>query len=184
MIEWRVIEEFPLYEISNTGTLRSWKKKERAWRNPDASPGRRDTPVELSGTQTAKGYTAFTLRGEDGKPTRRLCHRLVALAFLGPPPTLNHTDVAHNDGNPGNNKVENLRWATHRDNQLDMFKHGTTKSGEKSITCKITKSQAVEIRDRVAKEGRGSQALISKELGLSKAQVSRIVNKTRWRHID
>lgn len=183
MIEWRVIEGFPLYEISNTGVLRSWRKKERFWRNPDSSPGKRDTPVELSGTKTAKGYTAFILRGEDGRPARRLCHRLVALAFLGPPPTPNHTDVAHNDGNPGNNSVENLRWATHRDNQLDMFKHGTAQNGEKSVTCKITESQAIEIRNRVAKEGRGAQTLISEEFGISKAQVSRIVNKTRWKHI-
>lgn len=184
MVEWRIVEEFPLYEISSIGTLRSWRKKERTWRNPDASPGRRDSPVDLSGTRTPKGYTAFILRGEDGKPTRRLCHRLVAHAFLGPPPTPGHTDVAHNDGDPSNNRVENLRWSTHRDNQLDMFKHGTTQSGEKSLTCKITRDQAVEIMERVAREGRGSQVRIAEELGISTAQVSRIVNRTRWRHID
>lgn len=38
-------------------------------------------------------------------------HRLVAIAFLGDPPTPDHT-VDHIDTDTTNNKVSNLRWAT------------------------------------------------------------------------
>eukprot|EP00438_Fugacium_kawagutii_P020111 Skav226963 [mRNA] locus=scaffold51:243434:244045:- [translate_table: standard] len=43
-------------------------------------------------------------------------HRLVAYAFLGPPPSLQHTQVNHKDLNPGNNCVENLEYVTPSEN--------------------------------------------------------------------
>lgn len=114
----------------------------------------------------------------------RLGHRLIALTFLGSQPSPLHTDVAHNDGNKLNNQVTNLRWALHRDNQMDMRKHGTMQDGIKSVTCKITPEIALEIRSRVASGKRGIQIRISKEKGLSKAQVCRIANGTRWAYLD
>ena len=43
-----------------------------------------------------------------------LIHRLVAEAFL--PKPLGATDVDHIDGNKTNNRVENLRWVSHKEN--------------------------------------------------------------------
>ncbi|MGE0652015.1 MAG: NUMOD4 motif-containing HNH endonuclease [Alphaproteobacteria bacterium] len=180
---WKVVEGFPDYEISDLGRLRTWRRKSRVWRSPRSA--RRDEPIVTPGSATAGGYRAFILRrpGET-KPHRRLAHRLVAFAFLGPPPSAAHTDVAHSDGNPSNNRVSNLRWATHRDNQMDMRRHGTMMDGEKCITAKLTAEQVRAIRQRVAADGRGSQRRISEETGLSPAQICRIVKNTRWRHLD
>lgn len=50
--------------------------------------------------------------------------RLVALTFLGPPPSTAH-QAAHNDGDPLNNRVDNIRWATQDENEADKFLHGT-----------------------------------------------------------
>ena len=49
-------------------------------------------------------------------PYRKTCsiHRLVAEAFL--PKPLGATEVDHIDGNKSNNRVENLRWVTHKEN--------------------------------------------------------------------
>lgn len=55
-------------------------------------------------------------------------HRLVALTFLGPPPTALH-EVAHNDGDRNNNAVANLRWVTHAENVADSFRHGMARPG-------------------------------------------------------
>jgi len=173
---WRTVDEFPLYEVCEDGRVRSYRRKSRTWRNPRS--GIREEPVILKGTTTPHGYTAFILRGDNGKPTRRTAHRLVALAFLENPKGL--TDVAHNDGNPGNNHVSNLRWSTHRDNQLDMRAHGTMQDGEKCITAKLTGKQVEEIRATRAAAGRGSQVRLAKKYGISVAQISRIVNGTRW----
>ena len=50
-------------------------------------------------------------------------HRLVAITFLGAPPP-GH-EVCHDDGNPANNVLSNLRWGTRGDNIRDSVRHGT-----------------------------------------------------------
>ncbi len=115
---------------------------------------------------------------------RCLLHRLIALAFLGPPPTPGHTDAAHKDGNPSNNLLSNLRWATHRSNQMDMRIHGTMQDGEKCCTAKLTEADVQEIRAISQREGRGSGRRLSKRYGISPAQISRIVNRHRWKYLD
>lgn len=70
------------------------------------------------------GYEHATLT-INGRSKRIAVHRLVALAFLGAPPTNKH-QVAHNDGRPSNNCARNLRWATPKENQADRLLHGTS----------------------------------------------------------
>ena len=43
-------------------------------------------------------------------------HRLVAASFLGLPPTSEHSQVNHKDGNKSNNTVENLEYVTPAEN--------------------------------------------------------------------
>jgi hypothetical protein len=60
----------------------------------------------------------------NGRQKSYLLHRLVALTFIGPPPSSAH-EVCHNDGNPANNAPGNLRWGTRGENILDTVRHGT-----------------------------------------------------------
>lgn len=109
------------YEVSDTGLVRSvdrWvphgdrlKKltgklmKQRIIRN-----GRRET-------------SSMVWLARRGGNYGRLVHRLVAEAFIGPPPE--GTECCHNDGDATNNHVSNLRWDTHSANVQDMVMHGT-----------------------------------------------------------
>ncbi|MBA1200440.1 HNH endonuclease [Pseudomonas capeferrum] len=162
---WTVIAGFSDYDVSPNGHVRS---------------RRGGKCVALKGTVTEAGYIAYILRANDtGKPCRRLVHRLVALAYL-PKPDEGQTDVCHNDGNPSNNSVGNLRWDSHQGNQMDMRSHGTMQDGEKCVTAVLTAAQALDVRDTVLREGHGAGRKMCAKYGISPAQVSRIKNGKRW----
>lgn len=63
--------------------------------------------------QVLKGYVLFCLN-TGGKYTTKQVHRLVAQAFIPNPD--NKPQVDHIDGDSTNNKVENLRWTTNKEN--------------------------------------------------------------------
>lgn len=72
-------------------------------------------------------YCVVSLReqGGKGKVVVRYVHRLVLLAFVGPPPA--GCIACHNDGQTDNNTLANLRWDSHRGNAADKERHGTKK---------------------------------------------------------
>lgn len=104
------------YEVSDLGRVRSLDRKTRR----GVRPGRVLRPAQ-TGIGGHLGVN-LSLRGE--QITKRI-HRLVIEAFVGPRPE--GLQCCHNDGNPRNNRVENLRWDTQSSNMQDMFRHGTRK---------------------------------------------------------
>ena len=64
-----------------------------------------------NGSLTASGYSIVAISN-----TKVLVHRLVAFAFLGPPPDKTAWEVHHRDGDPANNRVENLEYVTRSQN--------------------------------------------------------------------
>ena len=65
------------------------------------------------------GHVSVVLgHGMTGKPV----HQLVALTFLGECPE--GCEVLHNNGNPKDNRIDNLRYGTRTENILDVFRQG------------------------------------------------------------
>lgn len=99
--QWRAVEGYPGYEVSNLGRVRKNGKL---------------TPLH----RTGKGYLRTTLQ-KDGKQKQDYIHRIVAKNFIPNPdnkPTVNHID-----GNKNNNQVSNLEWATYLENNLHAIKN-------------------------------------------------------------
>ena len=61
-----------------------------------------------------------------GRGVNTTVHTLVLTAFVGSRPA--GLECCHNDGDPSNNCVANLRWDTHKENARDIFRHSASKS--------------------------------------------------------
>lgn len=112
METWRPIRGYEgLYEVSNTGKVRSVDRKTpRKDNSVMVNKGR-----ELKLNTTPKGYLRVTITKEC-KKKNFLVHRLVAEAFV-----LNLEEleqVNHLDGNKANNDFSNLEWTTNYQNHI------------------------------------------------------------------
>lgn len=112
---WRPVVGYEShYSVSSLGRVRR------------EAPGHGATPGRiLRATPDNYGYPTVAL-SKGGKVRRRKAHRLVAEAFL-----TGHRRgelVCHNDGNPANPVLSNLRWDTQSGNLRDTLIHGTHRS--------------------------------------------------------
>lgn len=88
MTEWKLIDEFPDYEVSTLGEVRN------------------RTTMQVLRQVKSGGYMQVIIEGK----YRRYVHRLVATAFI--PNDDNLPQVNHKDENKTNNNVDNLEWCT------------------------------------------------------------------------
>lgn len=123
---WKQIDEFPDYEVSNLGNVRSVTREVI-----DAKCTRIFERKVLKPWQDIHGYYHVSLR-VNGETKKRSVHRLVAQAFIANPD--NKPQVNHKDGNPKNNVVENLEWCTNAENTLHAYRTGLNTHKQKLIT--------------------------------------------------
>ncbi len=121
---WKPIEGYEgKYEISNKGKVKSLDSHHKTHYQKIMTPW-----------QGNKKYLYITLK-KNGKNRTFAVHRLVLDAFIEKNP--GNKQCAHYDGNPQNNCVENLRWATAKENSKDRQRHGRTAKGEKQGNSKL-----------------------------------------------
>lgn len=108
-------------------------------------------------------------------------NRLVALAFLGPPPAADSV-VMHLDNNPKNNSLENLCWGSQADNLRQCRQEGRTKPtcGERNRHAKLTAPDVMAIRRAVLRGER--RLLIARRYGITRRTVGDIMTRS-WRHL-
>jgi hypothetical protein len=103
-------------------------------------------------------------------------HRLILETFIGPcPPGM---ECRHLDGNPENNKLENLKWGTRLENINDRKLHGTDSKTILSNAILI-KHQIPEIR-KLLNSGKFTQGEIGKIFGVSNSVISDINVGRTW----
>ena len=162
---WKDIHGYSGYKISNMGNIKSFK----VYKNGKL----------LTGTVNEKGYIIINLFNNN-KPSFKRLHRLVLETFVGPCP-IKH-EACHNDGNPKNNRLDNLRCDTPKNNQLDRIKHGTDNCGSKSPHAKLSEKDVKNIF-KLNSTGLNSVE-ISKKINATPRHIRKILNKERWTHLD
>ena len=167
--EWRPITGYEgVYEVSSLGRVR------RIASGQGATAGR-----VLTEKKATNGYRHVDLSKSDYKIRHRI-HRLVAYAFIGPPPTPRH-GVNHIDGDKTNNRPSNIEWATQSENVSHAYKLGLNPGpdvkGAKNPRAKLTPAQVEEIKALRGVEG---ARVLARRFGVSRSAIQFIHQGKHW----
>lgn len=169
--EVREIPGFPDYYVTEDGIVISGNYY-RQGHAQELKPGRIGPPK--------RHYFAVSLP-QEGTFVMWGVHRLVALAFIGPPP-FEGAIVRHLNDDQLNNHVSNLAYGTRADNIKDAQANSGAFQGERIGIAKLTEGNVTEIRELYAAGGY-TQEELGKMFGVTQSNVSFIIRRKGWRHI-
>lgn len=150
---WRLTVVSPRYEVSDMGRVRS-------------NIGSRKI---IRASVDSRGRHRIELRARPNKPRKFFVATLVLEAFVGPRP--DGLVACHEDDDPYNNVLSNLRWDTQSSNIADSWRNGRQGPGLASPGAKLTRAQVLEIR--AAPRGVTATTLASR-LGMSVAAICKV----------
>lgn len=173
--EWKIFKENPRYEISSHGNVRF-------------TSTRQVKPQH----ENAQGYLVIQYK-VNGKKFSKKVHRMVAEAFLEPPPqglvekcSREHWKVVlvkHLDNNKQNNYYENLEWSDLEGNTKQAWDDALIVGLKGAENGRATLTE--EVVERMCKdfqEGMMPKEAVAK-YGCSSQQASKIRAGIQWRHI-
>lgn len=108
-------------------------------------------------------------------------HSLVMTAFVGPrPPGL---DINHKNGVNGDNRLENLEYATHGDNVRHAYDMGLKPRliGGSNGAAILTEPDVRQIKAALAQGKR--QCVLAEQYGVSRSAIHCIASNKKWRHV-
>lgn len=114
---WKTLDRNSNYQVSSSGHVRSLDRQV----TDSLGRTRKYLGKVLNPSKDENGYLLVGI-SKDGHSKRVFVHRLVAETFIENPddkPTVNHID-----GNKENNKVDNLEWATYKENRDHAVRTG------------------------------------------------------------
>jgi hypothetical protein len=173
---FRPIEGWPEYGVDTEGGF--WSRRVTLSGGPGQLSSGLGSWRRLLGHRDDGGHICVSLC-RDGKRRQVFVHRLVLTAFVGScPPGL---ECCHNDGNPANNRLRNLRWDTQFANAADAVRHGVTARGVRIGLSKLTEDQVREIRRR---RSRGEKLIpLGVEFGVNHVTILRVSTGELWGHV-
>ncbi len=181
MENWRDIPEWEgYYQVSDMGRVRSLERKVEVKYKNGTSCVRPIKERILKLTPDGDNYLHVGLHSIEGKKLTKKVHRLVLEAFSGSHPE--DCEACHYDGCTTNNRLDNLRWDTHKNNSEDSRIHGTMCRGEKMNFSKL-KNGKVGLIKKLLNKGVKS-VLIEKMFKISRQTISSIKNNRTWKHIE
>ena len=156
------------YEVSDAGRVRSLDSRVRLVAHGTETTRLARGQLLRPGRTGPFGHVSVAI----GRGNSRLVHHLVAEAFIGPrPPGL---DVAHADGDGGNNRLSNLRYATRSENNRDLARRGD---------ARLTPADVARIRREAPALPFGGKKRLALALGVSPCVVSSVLAGRSYAHV-
>lgn len=179
-VEYREIPGFPGYRVGADGSV--WSQWKVAGRPRRLTGHWRRIGIYRMGKRRQYRGAHLTVNGVSKcYPV----HALVLLAFVGPrPPGM---ETCHNDDNPANNCLQNLRWDTSSANHQDAIRNGrrfgaaTPLRGSKHPGAILTESDIPAIRflHRLG----WSEKAIGQLFGVRQPAISSAIVGRTWKHV-
>ena len=174
---WKDIPRYEgFYQASNIGRIKSLPRKVRAG---NGFRLKRENILRHAVDKDGRCHVNLCV---DGNAETIRVQLLVMAAFVGPCP--DGKEVAHWDGNPSNNCLENLLYCTHKENISHKKRHGTEQQGEGHYRRSFTNVEVQEIRSRYIPFCPVNGGVpLAQEFGVSKMVISCLVARKTWKHI-
>lgn len=190
---WKPVKGYEgLYEVSNTGKVRSRDRMTKVTRNGETylCPHK---GTELKPGKRRHGYLGVMLYSKGGHATRGFktfsVHRLVAEAFIPNPNGL--PEVNHIDEDKTNNRAENLEWVSH----IDNTNYGTAQNRRAEKLRNGSKSVAIQqfTKDGELVKTYPSLAEVHRQTGYAQANISKCAQGSKqyshaygfvWRYVN
>lgn len=152
---WKPIKNYEgLYEVSNTGKVKSLKRTVKSYNDWDRTFN--EKILTLHSSKLTKRHPKPMYHVELWKDNKRkvmMIHRLVAETFIPNPD--GKPQVNHIDGNRKNNCVDNLEWVTNQENSQHAYKTGLAKPhgmkpvrGKNKLTGEVVEYESIEAAAR------------------------------------
>ena len=106
-------------------------------------------------------------------------HRVIATLFIPNPDS--KPEVNHIDGNPSNNRVDNLEWVTAKENQQHEARTFGKRNGENCKKCKLTEKDVLEIYEKCKNGAVYKDVAI--EYGVHPHHLGLILTGLQWKYL-
>lgn len=169
MTVWATVEWIPNYWFTEEGEV--WSAFAAGSRHNAGEPIVRLRPSTCPST----GYKVANLTVL-GRPKRFFVHRLMLESHVGPCPR--GMEACHNNGVRTDNRIDNLRWDTRKNNHADKWIHGTQQAGEQCGTHVLTNADVLEIKRRIV--GGDTNKSLSAKFSVDKTTISAIRSGRIW----
>jgi hypothetical protein len=157
------------YEVSDQGRVRSLERRVRLVTKQAGETTRRVPSRLLRPGPSRSGHLSVAI----GKGNSRLVHQLVLEAFIGPRP--NECEVLHKNGDPADNRLDNLRYGTRSENLEDIFYH----KGRA-----LNREQIAFLRKRAAEGFRfGERYQLALAWGVNPGTIHHVVKGKEYGHV-
>lgn len=133
---------------------------------------KRETPLLMKSHAMSKGYKRVYLCGRG-----YTVHRIVAVMFIGLPKDNTHI-VGHLNDIPDDNRIENLKWMSIKENAKYADINGRLVHGEKSGMSKLN-NDLIKFIFKCKSEKMDNRS-IAKAIGVNESTIGYVVNGKTW----